>query len=699
MQNLWEETAVQLVDQEFENPSDQESLNALIYASRLLGKVPDLVMHGGGNTSVKTELKDMLGRPEPVIMIKRSGADLDGITKDGFVAVRINPLKEVRDHFFETNQHVALDPGLFKTLLVQNIFYRHPAEVSQSPVPSIETLLHAFLPHKFILHTHAFAQLILSNQPNGMACCQHVLGDDYGYIPYIKPGFELAMKAYEAYHAKPEIKGLVLLKHGLVTFSDTAEEAYNQMIDLVQTMESHIRQADTKSFPSIELPQKFASPEEVASVLRGACAFIEDEDSGKVDTFCLDYRESERISTYVNYTGVEELSARGAVTPDFIVRTRNKPLVLPAPDLSDWEAYTEKVKQAVGDYSKEFEAYVERQNSKNGSAITSFDSRPRVALVPGLGLFGMGKNSTQAKINADIAELSVDAIMKAESIGRFESITESEVFEIEFWDMEQAKVSHNTGHEFTGKVLLVTGAAGAIGLAAAKAFQQRGAEIVATDFNEEALSFVRNELGNNALVLKCDVTKQDDVSYVFRQAVRRFGGVDVVVSNVGIALQGRIGEVSDEVLRKSFEVNFFSHQTVAQQAIRIMKAQGYGGDLLFNVSKQAVNPGPDFGPYGLPKASTLFLVRQYALDHGRDKIRANGVNADRIRSGLLNKDMIKARSKARGLSETDYMRGNLLKMEVTAEDVAEAFVHLALEKKTTGSITTVDGGNIAAALR
>ncbi|MGI9384592.1 MAG: SDR family oxidoreductase, partial [Methyloligellaceae bacterium] len=199
--------------------------------------------------------------------------------------------------------------------------------------------------------------------------------------------------------------------------------------------------------------------------------------------------------------------------------------------------------------------------------------------------------------------------------------------------------------------------------------------------------------------LRCDVTDRSSVRAAFDRVAEHFGGVDILVSNAGAAWQGRIGDVSDEVLRRSFELNFFAHQNMAQEAVRVMRAQDTGGVLLFNVSKQAVNPGPDFGPYGLPKAATFFLVRQYAVDHGRDGIRANGVNADRIRSGLLSDEMIATRSSARGLSEDDYMSGNLLHEEVLAEDVAQAFVALAKARKTTGHITTVDGGNIAAALR
>src|SRR6185437_4021785 len=228
---------------------------------------------------------------------------------------------------------------------------------------------------------------------------------------------------------------------------------------------------------------------------------------------------------------------------------------------------------------------------------------------------------------------------------------------------------------------------------------REGAEIAVLDRDGEAATRVAKAIGGQALGLACDVTKPDDVRRAFDAVCEKFGGVDIVVSNAGAAWQGNIGAVDDETLRKSFELNFFAHQSVAQNAVRVMKAQGTYGCLLFNTSKQAVNPGKDFGPYGLPKAATLFLVKQYALDHGKDGIRSNAVNADRIRTGLLTDDMVAARSKARGLSEADYMAGNLLKREVTAEDVADAFVYLATATKTTAAVVTVDGGNIEASLR
>ena len=246
-------------------------------------------------------------------------------------------------------------------------------------------------------------------------------------------------------------------------------------------------------------------------------------------------------------------------------------------------------------------------------------------------------------------------------------------------------------------MVAVTGAASGIGYATAAAFRKAGAEVVLLDKSKKGLDGAAREIGG--LGVLCDVTDGRSVSAAFKKVVAAFGGLDILVSNAGRAWQGRIGVVSEKILRDSFELNFYGHQRVAQAAVGIMQAQGTGGVLLFNTSKQAVNPGSDFGPYGLPKAATLSLMRQYAVDHGADGIRANAVNADRIRSGLLTDEMIASRSKARGLSPESYMSGNLLGREVTADDVAQAFVDLALAEKTTGAVLTVDGGNIAAALR
>jgi NAD(P)-dependent dehydrogenase (short-subunit alcohol dehydrogenase family) len=426
---------------------------------------------------------------------------------------------------------------------------------------------------------------------------------------------------------------------------------------------------------------------------------VNDRKDGAAKRQVLCFRTNEKILAYVNGAELARYSQQGVATPDHTIRTKNWPLVVPAPDadkLGDWE---KAARAAVDGFVAKYHAYFAENNKRVNGAKKELDPLPRVILVPGVGLFGLGGSAKDAAIAADIAENTVDVITDAERMSSYRPISEADQFDVEYWSLEQAKLGKAAEKRLARQVAVVTGGGSGIGAATAKAMAREGAEIAVLDRDLEAAGAVAKQIGGHALALSCDVTNSDDVRRAFDAVAAKFGGVDIAVSNAGAAWQGRIGEVDEKTLRQSFELNFFAHQSVAQNAVRIMKAQGTGGCLLFNTSKQAVNPGKDFGPYGLPKAATLFLVKQYALDHGKDGIRSNAVNADRIRTGLLTTDMVAARAKARGISESDYMSGNLLGREVTADDVADAFVFLALARKTTAAVVTVDGGNIEASLR
>jgi NAD(P)-dependent dehydrogenase (short-subunit alcohol dehydrogenase family) len=316
-----------------------------------------------------------------------------------------------------------------------------------------------------------------------------------------------------------------------------------------------------------------------------------------------------------------------------------------------------------------------------------------------MGLVGIGKSAAEAAVAADIAENWAETLLDAEAIGRFQPVGEGDTFDMEYWSLEQAKLGKAAEKRLARHVVVVTGAGGAIGTAIAKAFASEGAEVALLDVDSQTAERAAGAIGKTALPIACDVTSEASVAAAFARVLERFGGIDIVVSNAGAAWTGMMADLDDEVLRRSFELNFFAHQLVAKATLRVFRAQAMGGVLLFNASKQAINPGPDFGAYGASKAALLALVRQYALEHGADGVRCNAVNADRIRSGLLTEAMIADRSKARGLSEHDYMAGNLLGQEVTADDVANAFVALALAEKTTAAVLTVDGGNVAAAMR
>jgi rhamnose utilization protein RhaD (predicted bifunctional aldolase and dehydrogenase)/NAD(P)-dependent dehydrogenase (short-subunit alcohol dehydrogenase family) len=657
-----------------------------VYTTRLIGSDPALVLHGGGNTSVKLTLPDLLSTPTEVLCVKGSGWDMRTIEPAGLPAVRLAPLKQLRRWKALSDRDMVRIP---RANLIDPM----------APNPSVETLLHAFLPHAFVDHSHSTAVLSLTDQPDGPAICADVYDGRMAFVPFIKSGFALAKAAAEAFDHNPEVEGLILLKHGIFTFGASARQAYERMVAMVTRAETRLARGRKAVFASTRLPKDVAPLVEIAPIVRGAASLKHDTVEGAWRRPILDFRTNAAILAYVNGADLTRYSQVGVVTPDHVIRTKNRPLIVPAPARGESEQFARAAAAAARAFVDDYRAYFDRNNRRCGNAMIMLDPAPRIVLAPGLGLFGLGRSKADASIAADLAEATITTITDAEAIGRFESISESDLFDMEYWSLEQAKLGTAEEPALAGQIAVVTGAAGAIGTATARAFAAAGAEVALFDIDAEAAGAAANRIGGAALAVSCDVTDADSVRAAFDRVVEAFGGVDIAISNAGAAWQGRIGEVDEAVLRASFELNFYGHQRIAQNAVRIMRAQATGGCLLFNVSKQAVNPGANFGPYGLPKAATLLLVRQYALEYGADGIRANAINADRVRSGLLTDAMIAARSNARGLSEKDYMSGNLLGREVTADDVAQAFLAQALALKTTADVTTVDGGNIAAALR
>lgn len=684
MQNLWSDRDARAAIRAHAAKGIGEDLALRVYTTRLLGGEPRLVQHGGGNTSVKTVMKDITGDEVEVLCVKGSGWDMGSIEAPGLPAVRLAPLRRLA-------ALAALSDEEMVNVQRANLLD------SNSPNPSVETLLHAFLPQKFIDHTHSNAVLALTDQPDGARICAEVFGPKVATVPYLMPGFGLAKRAKEVFEANPHVEGLLLAQHGFFTMGPTAKAAYDLMIHYVTLAEQRIAKGRKSVFTGVTLPKKLAGVADIAPLLRGLLAAPVDAEAGRWRRFVLDYRAGPRVMAFVNGKGIERYAREGTVTPDHVIRTKPKPLVLPAPEAGKLDRFKAAATEALAAYAAEYRAYFDRHNAQATPKKKPLDAYPRVVMVRGLGLFGLGKTRTEAAVAADIAVTNVEVISDAEAVGRYRPIPEADQFDVEYWSLEQAKLGKSADKPLTGQVVAITGGAGAIGLATARAFRTEGAEVVLLDLpaaKPEAAAKVLGGLG-----IGCDVTDKASVAAAFTQIRAALGGLDILVSNAGAAWQGRIGEVDDATLRQSFELNFFAHQTVAKAAVAVMREQGTGGCLLFNASKQAVNPGPDFGPYGLPKAATLFLSRQYALDYGAEGIRSNAVNADRIRSGLLTDEMVAKRSKARGLTEKDYMSGNLLGREVKAEDVAQAFLQLALAPKTTAAVLTVDGGNIAAALR
>lgn len=701
VQHRWSDAAAQEAIARYGAQGVNEDLALRTYSARLLGADPELVLHGGGNTSVKTTVHGLLGEPIRVLCVKGSGWDLGTIEPPGHPAVRLEPLQALR----------ALDALSDEAMVAaqrQNLI--DPA----APNPSVEALLHAFLPHTFVDHTHSIALLALADQPDAAEVCREVYGDRVALVPYVMPGFALAKAAALAYEAAAaggrEPEGMVLLQHGLFSFGATAEQSYDRMIDLVRRAEERLARGE-RSLHTVAVPERPAPAAAVLPLLRGALGRAAVA-AGVRPHWILALRDTPLARAISDDARLGDWAGRGVATPDHVIRTKARPLVLPPlPSGGDGQAlaaWGRSLEQALEAYTADYRAYFQRQNAAAGGVKKALDPLPRVAAIPGLGLVGIGKSAAEAATVADIAEAWAQTLLAAEAIGRFAPVNEADTFAMEYWSLEQAKLGKAAEKPLARQVVLVTGGAGAIGAATARAFATAGAEVAVLDLEQEAAAVVAAACGKRALAAACDVTDPAAVRAAVAAVAAHFGGLDIVVSNAGAAWTGPMATLADADLRASFELNFFAHQNVAQAALALFRAQDrpegggrpvLGGQLLFNVSKQALNPGPNFGAYGISKAALLALVRQYALEEGEAAVRVNAINADRIRSGLLDDTMIKERSAARGLTEELYMAGNLLGAEVRASDVADAFVALALMERTTGAVLTVDGGNVAAMVR
>ena len=684
MNSRWDPKGADAAVRDFLLKGGSETLALRTYSSRLLGADPALVLHGGGNTSAKSVRQDLFGKDVDVLYVKGSGWDLATIEPQSLPAVRMEPLLELRakDSLSDEEMVNALRLALMDAV---------------APTPSVETLLHAFLPAKFVDHTHADAILAIADQAKGEDICRSLYGKELVWIPYVMPGFALAKKVAAAYEkAKAEgsdPKIIVLERHGVFTFGETAKESYEKMIDTVTKAETFIagKRASSTSAPSrIEGGERTLLP-----LVRGALARLS---GSPIETApILSLRASDAALRVLARADLGEITARGSATPDHVIRTKPKPLVFRDAAASDARA---KLEREIVQYTSNYDAYFADISSKRSSKLTKLDPYPKVFLVPGIGIVGSGKTFDEADAVAEIYEHTLKVMEDAEAVGSYAPVSREDLFDVEYWSLEQAKIKKTTPAALAGKIAIVTGAASGIGKATAETFLALGAHVVLADKNAAQLVDVHDALGKygkRAHPIACDVTDAKKVAHLFDKTVSLFGGVDVVVSNAGNAPEGRLEtEAGHDALARSLDVNLVAHNLVARHAAEIFALQGTGGCLLFNASKAAFNPGPGFGPYAVAKAALVALVRQYAVDLGKQGIRANAVNADRIHTALFSDDVVATRSKARGLTPDAYFKSNLLEREVTADDVAAAFVYLATAKATTGCVVTVDGGNAAA---
>ncbi len=683
--NNWNDKKAADIVEKSGNSANDQDLALRVYSSRLIGADHNLVLHGGGNTSCKLTVKDIFGKPVEVIHIKGSGIDLEQIDAASMPAVKLEPLRQLR-------QLDSLSDADMVNIMRQNMLD------STGPNPSVEILLHAYLPHKFIDHTHATAMLVLADLPDPQAAVKEIYGDKIAIVPFAKPGFALARTAAEIYEKNPQVEGLLLLNHGHFAFGDTARQSYDRLIEQTNMAESWIAKHMSDQAKPVAISTDNSSTANILPMLRGILGNRNAEFTGNRDQPMpvMDWRNNDLVMQFLARNDIANLARRGLATPDYVIRTKNYPLFISRKMQIEGRAAIER---AVDAYITDYRAYFDRNAPRFDDEKILLQPSPNFAWIEDIGLVGFGADARAATITADLAEQNIEVMIKGEACGGYQPVGEHDLFDMEYWSLEQAKLGKAKPPKLTGNIVMITGGGGAIGMATARSFMARGANIFIVDLEEKALARALEELGPNHGGIAMDITRKGAAEEAVNACISRFGGLDILVSNAGAAWGGAVVELDEAVFRKSFELNFFSHYAFSKAATTVFAKQGRGGQILFNVSKQAVNPGKNFGAYGMPKATTFFLLRQLALELGSSGIRVNGINADRIRSGLLDDAFIAERSKARGIDEETYMAGNLLKREVEARHVGDAFVALALSERTTAHLITVDGGNIEAALR
>lgn len=630
-----------------------------VYTSRLLGREPSLVLHGGGNTSVKAEVENLFGERESVLYVKGSGWDLATIEAEGFAPVRLAVLQRMAE------LPTLADPEMVRA---QRAAMTDP----YAPNPSVEAILHAIIPFRFVDHSHADAVVTLSNTPDGEARIRALYGDRVLVVPYVMPGFDLARTVWEIGRDLDwsRLEGMVLMHHGLFTFADEARDSYERTIALVSEAEAAIAQAAPRlatAEPAAFELSTLARLRLAVSRSRGVPVVVQWDRSPGAAGFCA-------------RPDVADIACRGPLTPDHVIRTKRLPLIVDA-----------RVEDVVARYADAYRGYFERNA---GEGLTCLDPAPRWAVWPGQGVLAFGASAREAGIIADITAHTRDAIQRAEALGGWRALPETDIFAVEYWDLEQAKLRQAARPaEFAGKVVLVSGAASGIGRACAEAFHARGAAVVGVDLNPAVVEVLD---GPAYFGLVCDLTADDTPARAVAEAVARFGGLDVLVSNAGnFPANLRLEAMDPAVWDASLQLNLSVHQRLLQAAIPYL-ALGLDPAVVLMASKNVAAPGPGAGAYSVAKAGLTQLGRVAALELAPQGIRVNLLHPDAVfDTGIWSEEVIAARAKHYGMTVAEYKTKNLLKVEITSKDVAAMTCALAgpLFSRTTGAQVPIDGGN------
>ncbi|HEY6239900.1 MAG TPA: bifunctional aldolase/short-chain dehydrogenase [Burkholderiales bacterium] len=652
MRSLWNEQ---------EAKQFKGDLGLRVYTSRLLGRDKSLVLHGGGNTSVKIREKNLFGEDEIILYVKGSGWDLETIEPQGFSPVRLA-------HVLRLAELPSLsDPEMVNQLVT------HMLKAS-APAPSIETILHGLMPQKFVDHTHADAVLSVSNTKDGEKRIREVYGKRCVIIPYLIPGFDLAQYCAKEFKRQgtPDTIGMVLLNHGIFSFGETAREAYERMIELVTLAEKYL---ESKRAWSVG-PKDFASGTVDANAQAALRRKLSDTAGSPL---ILKTVTNERTLSFAQHPRAATITQQGPATPDHVIRTKRTPML----------------GTDVDRYVAEYQRYFGEHAPKAKETKNMLDPAPRVVLDPGFGLAAAGRTAKDATIVEEIYDHTIDVILRAEALGGFQALPAKDIFDVEYWDLEQAKLKKGGKPlPFAGEIALVTGAASGIGKAAVAAFLARGAAVVGLDLDAKIESLHARP---DFLGFRCDVTDDAQVGLAIGRAVLAFGGLDMLLLTAGIFPASRkIAELPTEEWRRSMSVNLDANLLLMRACHPLLKLAPRGGRVVVIGSKNVPAPGPGASAYSASKAALNQLARIAALEWGADRIRINTLHPNAVfDTGLWTQDVLAQRAKNYGMTVEEYKTNNVLKTEVTSRDVAELAAEMCgpLFGKTTGAQVPVDGGN------
>ena len=653
MKSLWNDDEASLY---------QGKLGQRVYSSRLLGRDTTLVLHGGGNTSVKLTEKNLLGEDEALLYVKGSGADLEHIDANGFAPVRLDPLRKL-----------ALLPALSDPEMVNQL--RVHTVRAGAPAPSVETILHAVLPHTFVDHTHADAVLAVMLSRDGAARIRDIYGESVLVVPYVMPGFDLAraVAALADQTTGGKMVGMILLHHGVFSFGTTARESYQRMIDIVTRAEDYLAKhsAWSLSLPSltpgpVPLRQTLAELRHAASRVAGFPLLL----SAHTDSRSLAYTRREDLP---------RLSQQGPVTPDHVIRTKHLPLI---------------GRDVIG-YAEAYRKYFEAHAGAAREPKIMLDPAPRVILDPQLGVCTLGRTAREAAVVHDLYSHSMDIQMRAARLGGYQALPPQDIFDMEYWDLEQSKLrAGGKPPVFTGEVALVTGAASGIGKACVDSLLARGAAVIGLDRNPAVVALHHRP---DYAGFTCDVSEEPRLVQAIEQGVRCFGGLDMLVLNAGLFPPGtRIEALATDDWQKVLHVNLDANLALLRETHALLKLAPKGGRVAVIGSKNVAAPGPGVAAYSASKAALNQLIRVAALEWAADGIRLNTLHPDAVfDTGLWTDEVLQSRAAHYGLTVDQYKRKNLLKTEILSRDVAELAAELLgpLFAKTTGAQIPVDGGN------